>query len=92
MKALYHRQLSPLSRVLASRQVKLPSSSLAVTSRQILSNYGMVSPYAEGSSIGFLMGAEYRKDGLNATPDQISQRADGGFTGVGGPTLLCQVN
>lgn len=52
-----------------------------------LSNYGMVSPYAEGSGVGFLLGAEFRKDGLNATPDQISQRADGGFTGVGGPTL-----
>jgi outer membrane receptor protein involved in Fe transport len=52
-----------------------------------LSNYGIVSPYAEGSGIGFLLGVEYREDGLDATPDQISQRADGGFTGVGGPTL-----
>ncbi|MEE9311952.1 MAG: TonB-dependent receptor, partial [Planctomycetota bacterium] len=52
-----------------------------------LSNYGFVSPYAEGTGVGFLIGAEYRKDGLDATPDQISQRADGGFTGVGGPTL-----
>ena len=52
-----------------------------------LSNYGMVSPYAEGSGVGFLIGVEYREDTLNATPDQISQRADGGFTGVGGATL-----
>ena len=52
-----------------------------------LSNYGFVSPYAEGSGVGFLVGAEFRRDGLEATPDQISQRADGGFTGVGGPTL-----
>jgi len=52
-----------------------------------LSNYGIVSPYAEGSGVGFLFGVEYREDGLAATPDQISQRADGGFTGVGGPTL-----
>ena len=52
-----------------------------------LSNYGIVSPLAEGSGVGFLIGAEYREDGLDARPDQISQRADGGFTGVGGPTL-----
>ncbi|GGX61344.1 TonB-dependent receptor [Litorimonas cladophorae] len=52
-----------------------------------LSNYGFVSPYAEGTGVGFLIGAEYRNDGLEARPDQISQRADGGFTGVGGPTL-----
>lgn len=52
-----------------------------------LSNYGIVSPYAEGTGVGLLLGVEYREDGLEATPDQISQRADGGFTGVGGPTL-----
>jgi len=52
-----------------------------------LSNYGFVSPLAAGTGVGFLVGAEYRKDGLAASPDQISQRADGGFTGVGGPTL-----
>ncbi|MEP3890140.1 MAG: TonB-dependent receptor [Hellea sp.] len=52
-----------------------------------LSNYGIVSPYAEGSGVGFLLGTEFRKDTLDATPDQISQRADGGFTGVGGATL-----
>lgn len=52
-----------------------------------LSNYGVVSPFAEGTGVGFLVGAEYRQDGLDAQPDQISQRADGGFTGVGGPTL-----
>ena len=52
-----------------------------------LSEYGFASPYAEGTGVGFLLGVEYREDGLDATPDQISQRADGGFTGVGGPTL-----
>ena len=52
-----------------------------------LSNYGFVSPFAEGTGVGFLVGAEYRNDGLRSSPDQISQRADGGFTGVGGPTL-----
>jgi len=52
-----------------------------------LSNYGIVSPYAAGTGVGLLLGTEYRKDNLDATPDQISQRADGGFTGVGGPTL-----
>ena len=52
-----------------------------------MSNYGISSPYAEGSGVGLLVGAEYRKDELSASPDQISQRADGGFTGVGGPTL-----
>jgi len=52
-----------------------------------LSNYGIVSPYAKDSGVGLLLGVEYREDGLAATPDQISQRADGGFTGVGGPTL-----
>ncbi|MDB2437959.1 TonB-dependent receptor [Hellea sp.] len=52
-----------------------------------LSNYGISSPYAEGSGVGLLIGTEYRKDELSASPDQISQRADGGFTGVGGPTL-----
>ncbi len=52
-----------------------------------LSNYGIVSPFAADSGVGLLLGVEYREDGLEATPDQISQRADGGFTGVGGPTL-----
>jgi iron complex outermembrane receptor protein len=52
-----------------------------------LSNYGIVSPYAADSGVGFLIGTEFRKDTLDAQPDQISQRADGGFTGVGGPTL-----
>jgi len=31
-----------------------------------LSNYGIVSPLAEGSGVGFLVGAEYREDGLDA--------------------------
>jgi len=52
-----------------------------------LSNFGFVSPYAEGSGVGLLVGTEYRRDRLESNPDQISQRADGGFTGVGGPTL-----
>jgi len=52
-----------------------------------LSNFGVASPYAGDSGVGLLVGIEYREDNLEATPDQISQRADGGFTGVGGATL-----
>ncbi len=52
-----------------------------------LSNYGVASPFAEDAGVGMLVGFEYREDQLSATPDQISQRADGGFTGVGGATL-----
>ena len=52
-----------------------------------LSNYGIVSPFAPDTGVGLLVGVEYREDGLEATPDQISQQPDGGFTGVGGPTL-----
>jgi len=52
-----------------------------------LSEFGMGSPFASDAGVGLLVGAEYRKDALDARPDQISQRADGGFTGVGGPTL-----
>jgi len=52
-----------------------------------LSEYDISSPFAEDSSIGVLFGVEYREDDLAAAPDQISQRADGGFTGVGGATL-----
>lgn len=52
-----------------------------------LSEFGLTSPFASDAGVGFLVGAEYRKDSLDARPDQISQRADGGFTGVGGPTL-----
>jgi len=52
-----------------------------------LSNFGISSPYAPDTGVGLLVGVEYREDGLDASPDQISQRADGGFTGVGGPTL-----
>lgn len=51
-----------------------------------LERFGVVSPFAD-SGAGVLVGWEYRKDELDANPDQISQRADGGFTGVGGPTL-----
>jgi len=51
-----------------------------------LSNFGLVSPYASDTGIGLLLGVEYREDTLASTPDQISQRADGGFTGVGGAT------
>ena len=52
-----------------------------------LSEFGISSPYAPDTGVGLLVGVEYREDTLDATPDQISQRADGGFTGVGGPTL-----
>lgn len=52
-----------------------------------LAQYGLSSPFAEDAGVGLLFGIEYREDGLEASPDQISQRADGGFTGVGGPTL-----
>ena len=52
-----------------------------------LTEHGIVNPLAPDTGIGLLVGVEYREDTLDATPDQISQRADGGFTGVGGPTL-----
>ena len=52
-----------------------------------LSEFGFVSPWAPESGVGLLVGGEWRNDSLESTPDQISQRADGGFTGVGGPTL-----
>lgn len=51
-----------------------------------LGNYGISSPYAE-EGVGLLIGAEWRKDSLDARPDEISQVAGGGFTGVGGATL-----
>jgi len=51
-----------------------------------LGNYGIQSPLAD-AGVGFLVGGEYREDSLTARPDQISQQPDGGFTGVGGPTL-----
>jgi outer membrane receptor protein involved in Fe transport len=51
-----------------------------------LGNYGIRSPLAD-AGVGFLVGGEYREDELVAQPDQISQQPDGGFTGVGGPTL-----
>ena len=52
-----------------------------------LSEFDISSPFAEEASVGVLLGIEYREDDLAAAPDQISQRADGGFTGVGGATL-----
>ena len=52
-----------------------------------LGEYDFRSPLAEDTSIGVLAGVEFRKDSLQATPDQISQIPGGGFTGVGGATL-----
>ncbi len=52
-----------------------------------LGEYGWKMPWTD-AGVGFLAGIEWRKDNLKAQPDQISQRADGGFTGVGGPTVL----
>jgi outer membrane receptor protein involved in Fe transport len=57
-----------------------------------LGNYGIESPLAPESGVGFLFGLEFRDDGLAASPDQISQRDDGGFTGVGGSTLPVEGN
>lgn len=51
-----------------------------------LGEYGVKSPLSE-DNVGLLVGVEYREDSLDSTPDQISQQPDGGFTGVGGPTL-----
>jgi len=51
-----------------------------------LGRYGFQSPMAN-EGVGFLVGGEFRKDMLTAQPDQISQQPDGGFTGVGGPTV-----
>ncbi|MDT8437726.1 MAG: TonB-dependent receptor [Wenzhouxiangellaceae bacterium] len=48
--------------------------------------FGVQSPWAE-DGVGMLVGVEYRQDELESVPDEISQQADGGFTGVGGPTL-----
>jgi len=59
---------------------------LGANAQTDLSNYGIVSPWAADTGVGLLVGVEYREDGLTATPDQISQRDDGGFTGVGGAT------
>ncbi|WP_284369036.1 TonB-dependent receptor domain-containing protein [Algimonas porphyrae] len=55
-----------------------------------LSDYGIASPWAPDTGVGLLVGAEWREDTLNATPDQISQIPGGGFTGVGGATLPVQ--
>ncbi|MEO1252146.1 MAG: TonB-dependent receptor [Pseudomonadota bacterium] len=48
--------------------------------------YGVQTPFSD-AGVGFLAGIEYRKDNLDATPDEISQIPGGGFTGVGGATL-----
>ena len=60
---------------------------MGATVQTDLSEFGIASPWAEDAGVGFLVGVEYREDTLDATPDQISQQPDGGFTGVGGPTL-----
>jgi outer membrane receptor protein involved in Fe transport len=51
-----------------------------------LGEYGIKLPTAD-YGISFLVGFEQRTDKLDARPDEISQQPDGGFTGVGGPTL-----
>lgn len=51
-----------------------------------LGRFGIQSPWAE-AGMGLLVGGEFRRDELASTPDEISQQSDGGFTGVGGPTL-----
>ncbi len=51
-----------------------------------LGEYGVSTPWSE-NGVGFLAGIEWRKESLNAVPDQISQIPGGGFTGVGGATL-----
>ena len=51
-----------------------------------LGRFGIQSPFAD-SAPGLLLGGEFREDQLVSTPDEISQQSDGGFTGVGGPTL-----
>jgi outer membrane receptor protein involved in Fe transport len=51
--------------------------------------YGVKLPTAD-YGISALFGVETRTDELDARPDEISQQPDGGFTGVGGPTLPVQ--
>ena len=51
-----------------------------------LGRFGIQSPFADAAP-GLLIGGEYREDQLVTVPDEISQQPDGGFTGVGGPTL-----
>jgi len=51
--------------------------------------YGVKLPTAD-YGISALFGVETRIDELDARPDEISQQPDGGFTGVGGPTLPVQ--
>jgi len=51
-----------------------------------LGRYGIQSPGAD-AGVSVLVGGEYRQDSLENVPDEISQQSDGGFTGVGGPSL-----
>ncbi len=51
-----------------------------------LGEYGVQLPTAD-YGVGMLLGFEYREDELDSRPDEISQVAGGGFTGVGGATL-----
>lgn len=51
-----------------------------------LGEYGLSSPFSE-DGLGLLLGSEFRKDTLEAVPDEISQVPGGGFTGVGGADL-----
>ena len=51
-----------------------------------LGEYGWQLPWAD-YGVSALFGFEQRKDELSARPDEISQIAGGGFTGVGGATL-----
>jgi len=51
-----------------------------------LGRFGIQSPWADAGA-GLLIGGEFRRDELNAVPDEISQIPGGGFTGVGGATL-----
>lgn len=54
-----------------------------------LGEYGVQLPTAD-YGMGLLLGLEYRKDELDARPDEISQVQGGGFTGVGGADLPVQ--
>ncbi len=51
-----------------------------------LGEYGIKMPTTD-AGVGLLVGVEYRKDTLDARPDEISQVPGGGFTGVGGADL-----
>ncbi|MEM0912287.1 MAG: TonB-dependent receptor [Pseudomonadota bacterium] len=54
-----------------------------------LGDYGLSSPLSD-AGVAVLLGYEFRRDELRQDPDSISQLPDGGFTGVGGPTLPVQ--